>query len=147
MWINPFKTPKTTEKSSSSKRDSGPTTNEDATHTSSIPSSMPAVVIDKIKTQNNAFPVQYYNCPMHPNLKEAALFKDSRSHISGRWTFNNLPELGAPPFHYRPILQLMPDPSPVEQIPKNFVVKTGTCCCLLQKYVLSLILSDMATAS
>lgn len=141
---NPFRRSKTTGESLSTKNDSDPTTNKDTPHPS-IPSKLPAVVVEKINSQNNVFPIQYYNCTLYPylNTNEAILFE---LFPHGRWTFNNLPEVGVLPFGYEPMVKVVADPPPVVETSKNPVVKTGSCCCLLQRYVLSLILFDMAMA-
>lgn len=152
MWQDPFMRPESAGGNPSSKSDSNSTTNKDTTNLSSLPPNMPKAVIDKIESKNDVIAVEWYNCALYPFriFQDTSLSKHFPEHVKGRWTFNNLPECGAPHLKgYTPMVKIVADPPPAEQAEQTSkvpVAKTKTGCCHLLKYVLSLMIFDMTTA-
>jgi hypothetical protein len=127
---------KATAASSSSEIDNNSSASEQTKRPPSIPSNMPALVIEKIGAQDEVIPINYYNWTLHPHLMNKGL-KDVPMYLLGRWTFNNLPEFGAMPHAFQPIVRIQQDKSLVLQKSANTPVKTDMACCFVQKYVLA----------
>lgn len=112
------------------------TKNQDAqTSYISVPPELPAPVVDIVRSQKNAYPVFYYNCSMDPVTEGNIQGAYSSSQPAGRWTYNNLPEMGIMPYKFQPLLKQ--DASSAKTKSEKSVIQKESSCCLHQKYVLA----------
>lgn len=119
---------------SSTESDSNSAKSEDTKRPAlSIPSNIPPVVLDKIKSQDNPFPIDYYNLSLDPEVEEIIQGAFPSSIFTGRWTYNNLPQFGDIPHPFAPILTQ--GPSPANKESDKGAVQRDLPCCFHQKYV------------
>ncbi|PTB37154.1 hypothetical protein M441DRAFT_61176 [Trichoderma asperellum CBS 433.97] len=119
---------------SSTESDSNSAKSEDTKRPAlSIPSNIPPVVLDKIKSQDNPFPIDYYNLSLDPKVEEIIQGAFPSSIFTGRWTYNNLPQFGDIPHPFAPILTQ--GPSSANKESDKGAVQRDLPCCFHQKYV------------
>ncbi|KAH8124627.1 hypothetical protein FP744_10006412 [Trichoderma asperellum] len=128
MENKPFNEPLLATDGSSTESDSNSAKIEDTKRPSlSIPSNIPPVVLDKIKSQDNPFPIDYYNLSLDPKLEEFFQGAFPSSIFTGRWTYNNLPQFGDIPHPFAAILTQGPS-SANKESDKSTVQRESSCC-------------------
>lgn len=136
MSLHPYLTPFFLVDGSPTEGGSDSTKNQDAqTSYISVPPELPAPVVDIVRSQKNAYPVFYYNCSMDPVTEGNIQGAYSSSQPAGRWTYNNLPEMGIMPYKFQPLLKQ--DASSAKTKSEKSVIQKESSCCLHQKYVLA----------